>query len=470
VYFNNPKSVFALVEAIAATSSKKEKEALVKTGMGLPLFVKVVTATYDRFKRYGVTPPERTPGIAPGANTLEEPFVWNLLAGLAAGQITGNMAINEVQKMVDFLDEPSSALFRRILLKDMRAGFTDGTVNRVAPGTFVEFPYQRCSLPAKSHLDKWEWSYGIISQEKADGMFANVNRSAAGEVWITSRQGSPFPRGAMPALEAEIARVLSPNTQTHGELLVFEESEAPEGPLVLLPREKGNGVLNSLLEGGALEPHQVVRFMAWDQIPMDAVKPKGKYALGYKQRLTALLRQLKTTGLVAGKGLVQVIPTRIVKSKQEAMDHYRELLVQGKEGTIVSNPDGHWKDGTSKDKIKLKLQADVDLEVIAVVPGRADTKNAGRAGSLTCKTACGQLVTDVAVKNEAMRDAIDANPGDWLNRIMPVRANMVLTPSASNDLHSLFLPRFVEDQYRRDKEQADDLARVREQFDAAIAA
>jgi DNA ligase-1 len=460
-YTNTPDGVLKLVEAIAATSSKKEKEALVKQGMGLPLFAKVVIAAYDRFKNYGFGDvPNKTPGLAPGANSLAEPFAWALLSGLADGTISGNLAREQVQKMVNLLDESSSTLFRRILLKDMRAGFTEGTVNRVAPGTFPEYPYMRCSLPDKSDFASWPWEQGMISQEKADGSFVNVNKSKAGVISMTTRQGTPYPLGCMWALEAELERVLNVDTQTHGELLVFLNGE-------LLPREQSNGVLNRLASGGELEAGEEVRFYAWDQIPLAAVQAKGKHEVPYKTRLALLLKQFAAAGLTAKNGLARVIDTRIVRSKAEAMQHCAEMLQQGKEGTICKLPTAIWKDGTSKEQVKLKLEVDVDLVAVEIVPGKPDTKNEGRPGSIKMRTSCGGLEVDVTVKNEAMRDAIEKDPESFLKRIYAVRANLVLKPSESNPLHSLFLPRLVEATFRTDKTVADSLEQVIAQFDAA---
>ena len=99
--------------------------------------------------------------------------------------------------------------------------------------------------------------------------------------------------------------------------------------------------------------------------------------------------------------------------------------------------------------------------------GRDNAKNAGRAGSLKCVTSDGLLEVDVAIKGEKMRDAVDANPDEWIGKIMPVTANLVLKPSDSNPLHSLFLPRFAESDYRRDKSVADSLRRVFDQEEAA---
>ena len=41
-----------------------------------------------------------------------------------------------------------------------------------------------------------------------------------------------------------------------------------------------------------------------------------------------------------------------------------------------------------------------------------------------------------------------------------------MTPTTSNGLYSLFLPRFVE--FRKDKTTADSLQQVKDQFDSAM--
>ena len=458
--FNTGKSVFAAIERIAATSSKIEKESLLKeAGSSSSLFMRSVIAAYDPFRNYGISnAPQKTPGIAPGGNTLEEAAVWTTLDHLVDRTLSGNAARDKVQSMVDFLDEPSAEMFRRIVNKDMRAGFSEGTINKCFKGTIAEFPYMRCSLPAKRNMAKWDWSVGIITQEKADGMFANVNHDNQGTVWITSRSGSVLPAATL-GIEDDIKKALLPGYQTHGELTVFEAG-------VLLPREKGNGVLNSLLSGGSLGADQQVVFEAWDQIPLDAVVPGGKHGIFYRARFALLAKQIinaQRAGIVS----VRAIPTRIVKSKAEAYAHYRELLGKGKEGIVCKHPNAIWADNTSKDQVKLKLEVDVDLIVTAIVPGKPGGKAAGRAGSVTCLTSCGELKVDVTVKNEAMRDQIDANPTDWIGRILVVRSNAIM-PVARGEVASLFLPRMVETTYRTDKTVADSFSQVQDQFAAAL--
>ena len=185
----------------------------------------------------------------------------------------------------------------------------------------------------------------------------------------------------------------------------------------------------------------------------------------YKTRLAGLIAQVKEAQKHRG---VHVIPTRICRAREDAMAYYRELLKQGKEGTISKHPDAIWKDGTSKDQVKFKLEVVVDLEVVGVLPGTPGTKTEGRAGSLECRSRDGMLSVAVAIKNEDMRNKVDAANDDWMGKIMPVVANSIMEPSEEGGFHSLFLPRFAEANPRNDKTEADSLDDVRNQFKAAV--
>lgn len=453
----NSDQIFDLIEEIAATSSKNEKVALLKKGCEHKEFRDVLAATYNPLVTYGMEKmPERRDDLA-GVELFDED-THIIIDHLATRVLTGNDARDTVAAELGMLTEKSAELLRRILRKNMRAGFSESSCNKAYKGLIPEFPYQRCSLPKDAKLAEWPWeTEGAVSQEKADGMFSNVDHETGGIVRITSRQGSEFPLGQFSDLVQEIKARLQPDTQTHGELLVVKDGE-------ILPREIGNGILNSVLNGGEFGPGETPIYKVWDSIPLSAVQPKGRYETPYRTRLRGLVISLRDNPGT----LIQMIETKIVKSLSEAYQHAGELMKKGKEGTIIKHPNAHWRDGTSKEQVKLKLEFEVDLRVIAIAPGKEGTKNEGRAGALTCETDDGLLRVDVTVKNEAMRDNVDACPDDWIGRIVPVIANEIMTPGESNDLHSLFLPRMAEAAYRTDKTDADTLDKVFATKEAAI--
>lgn len=469
---NRAEAAFKAVQGIADTASKTEKLQLIKTaGLDSALFMRAMKACYDPFITYGIAnAPKKREGLAPGTNTMEEEQFWSTLDRLASRKLSGNDARIAVQGCIDLLDESSSELFRRILNKDMRAGFTDGTLNKAFPGTIPEFPYMRCSLPDKSNMAKWDWSLGVISQEKADGMYANVDRRP-GEVTITSRQGNTFPVASMGLLGEELMRFLEGDTQTHGEMLVEELSFATdalgEAPAWrVLPREIGNGILNSIQqEGSTLPESQRIRFMAWDQIPLSAVVPKGKYEIGYRHRLANLIRQLRP----GADQLVGLVPTRLVKSKFEAYAHYRELLKKGKEGTVCKQRDAIWRDGTSKDQVKLKLAVEIELKIVGFYPGTPGTKREATFGSLMCVSECGKLEVCVGTGlTDARLEMINNDRPRFLGSIITARANGIMSPSHDDAMHSLFLPVLIE--LRNDKSEANSLEEIQSIFAAAAEA
>ena len=449
-------SIFLLIERVGAESAKSAKLALLTEHAGDEDLKRVLEATYSPLKTYGIA--QRPVGAEPDrAGMGFDAMTWSLLGQLERRELTGNAARAALAAEMTRLDGLSAELLWRIVAKDLRAGFSANTTGKVFPGLLPEYPYMRCSLPKKSNLSKFDFAAGVFSQKKANGLFANVNLLDSGAVTIISRSGSEFPAEAFEGLAAFVAERFEHGFQHHGELLVVEEGQ-------ILAREIGNGILNGVLQGGQFGPGQTPLYEVWDRIPLSAVVKKGSYAMPYRERLAALERLLEGAGPAQA---VRLIDTRVVRSLQEAYAHYGQLVADGEEGTILKSSELSWRDGTSKDAVKLKVEASCDLKIVGIVPGRAGTRTEGRAGSLSCESECGALRVDVTVKNEAMRDAIDGDPQGWIGRIVPVLFNEVMRPGPNNPLHSLFLPRLEEAGYRTDKAVADDLERVLEQFEAA---
>lgn len=449
----NSDEIYNLIEAIAQTPSKNEKQRMLKACEGCELLREVLKAACDPTISYGIKkiPPHLQIGLA-----IFDAQTWSILRQMQARTLTGNAMMLAVQAELNRLSNSSASLFKRILLKDLRAGFAESTTNKVFPGLIPEYPYMRCSLPKDAKLEAFYWSAGVISQEKADGMFANVNHEATGEVFIYSRSGSMFPMKKFESLVEAVQSALDADTQSHGELLIRRSGE-------ILPREIGNGILNSVLKGGDFGPDERPIFMIWDQIPLSAVRPKGKYEVPYRTRLTAIANQLRLRKNPAHRYDVQLVPTRIIRSLPDAYQHYAELLAEGKEGTIVKNPTAIWRDATSKGQVKLKLDFAVDLQIIGFEAGKG--KNESTFGSIITATSDGKLEVSVSGFKDATRAEIWANGHTIVGTVMTVRANGIMKPSQEGKAHSLFLPRFVE--FRLDKKVADTLQQVFDQEEAA---
>lgn len=453
-------AIFDALEEIAKTPGKNDKQALLKKYMDDDEFKGVVKMALDPFVRFNIA---RRPTVTKSGDKVLGQHTTDVLTGLSMRTLTGNAARDILTDVMEGLTPKSQEVMWRMVSKDLRAGFGASSVNKCVKGFIPEFSYMRCSLPKHVKLSEWDWGRGVISQEKADGQFDNLTVQD-GVVTMVTRQGSPLDVSKFPEIEQEALKAFVDGFQTHGEILVEVNG-------VIAKRHIGNGIINRILDGGDFEPGERPIYRAWDQIPVVNAVKKGKYLRPYEDRLADLIRQITyvTPATKTTSAAIALIETRIVHSMKEAYQHYLEVLRRSGEGTIVKRREGIWKDGTSKDQVKLKLEAPCELEVYGYEEGNG--KNADLFGSLKCRTSDHLLSVNVSGFTDAMRKDIHENMERWTGGgeggyIITVISNEILEPSASNPLHSLFLPRFEE--VRNDKSKADTLERVREQFANAI--
>jgi len=452
---NNP---WDIIKELSSDNSKLFKVDVIKREAlaGNDDFFAGLRFALDNIDSFGVKKvPFRT---GPDGADLGHIEFSSLAYNLIERRLTGHAALEAIDYyMAKATNEQWNGWYRRILVKDLQSGFSESTVNTAVKGVNELYvvpttPYMRCSLPEKSNQSEWDWAKGVYSETKADGMFAYVNVDLTGFVWITSRGGTLFPDGML-GIEDAAAKTFSHGTSTHGELTVYQNG-------VLLERQIGNGILNSVLKGGTLEAGQVVVYDVWDQIPLEVFVPKGKYEVPYHIRYDALLKQMS----VNPSAQIKMIETLICYTPDEALAHYRLMRSRGLEGTICKSRAAIWKDGTSKDLVKQKEVVDVELRVVGKTAGK--NKFAHLFGSLICQSEDTLLEVGCSGISDELRNYIHSHWDEWDQSIVTVRSNGIMYATKVGAKHSLFLPRMVEQ--RNDKTIADTFDEITSQFAAAI--
>lgn len=444
-------NILSILDELASDTKRTFKEDILKREIDNELFKKVVVNALDPTLNFFI---KKIPKYTPtGKSCLD----WGIdgLYELSNRVVTGNAAIEWLQKILSDLSADDAQVIERIISKDLKCGVSTATVNKIWKNLIPEFTYMRCSLPKKVKLDEWDWENGIYSQEKADAMFANIDVYENGEVVITSRAGTVIPNDQLIGLVIEVSQSINKMTRLHGELMVWENYQP-------LPREASNGIMNSIASGGNLQnDSQYIKFFVWDQIPIVNAIEGTTYDVPYKTRFERLNEQLN-----AGNHhkAIEIIPTKIVTSYDEALEHYYSILAEGREGTIIKTTTGVWKNTTSKEQVKMKLEVTVDLRIIGFKEGNG--KNSKTFGSIMCESSDGLLRVDVSGMKDDQREEISKREEEYLEKIMSVTSNKILPPSASNKFYSLFLPRMSE--IREDKFHADSLQQIKDQFDSAI--
>lgn len=441
--------VWKQIQEIAAEPARNKKLQLLEN-TDYSFFKWMLTMVFDNTIVFGVKvrKSELTPMLeVVKANKSPRPFEpteIEFLNSLKDRLITRKQALSRLEELSKELDEDSFQLLVCIINKDISAGINAATVNKIYRGLIPTYPYMRCSLPAQVAFDDLTWEAGVYAQEKADGMFNNINVPKNGEIEILSRQGTIIPTDKLGESFDSLKEILDEGYQYHGEMLIGDKKLGE-----ILPREIGNGIINSICKGGELPNEYGIVWQLWDMVPLFAVTPKGKYTEPYMNRFERLKECIGKSN-----SAVWLIDTRVVHSIEEAKAFYHYQLNLGHEGAVLKNATAIWRDGTSKEQVKMKMVLDCDLVVTGFEEGEGRLE--GTLGSLVCESSDGLLKTNISGLNDKMRNEIWNNRGAYTGMVVTVRFNDVMVKKGQPA--ALFLPRFVE--FRMDKTQADDLNRI----------
>jgi DNA ligase-1 len=339
-----------------------------------------------------------------------------------------------------FLDTEGQELLELLIKRSIGAGVGDTMILKVFPDLYFIPPYQRCSLMDAKVKDRFTKLDSFVVQRKEDGSFCYLVKEVGKAPEAITRAGSKYPTEFV----EKLARGLPDGYVIIGELLVEEDG-------VELDRKTGNGILNSVLKGGDCSPDLSFKLSAWDCITPEEFKI-GKSNQPYSQRFSDLDWVWE-----------HIVPTKYVKTLKEAYAIYSKFTAEGKEGAILKTTDFKWASGTSKDCVKLKIEFEVDLEVVAIHEGTG--KASGMMGSITLRSSDGLIVTDCG-SGFSNSDRVDwwSDKDARIGSIVTIKGNDIIS-KRENEVKSIFLPIYLE--HRLDKTVADSYYRCVEQLEAA---
>lgn len=439
--------IYIIIQRLRETSKRTEKEAILNslTEVEKLLFTKVAIATYDTSRSYFIAAVPKAQYTYHGTMTLEE--VLDQLYVLTDRVVTGNKAKEFLIGMCNQLTEDDAEVLRLVIKGNLDCGVNASTVNTVFGDVIYQHPYNRCSSFSKKSLANI--SLPCISQTKIDGMYVDIVVRSDTHVDIMTRNGQVINHIASPMLMLTLAK-RCPQTVFMGEAVVLNDDGS------IMPRKEGNGYLNS-------DPENIdttrVRFVVWDMMLYREWETR-ECLVTYEVRWKTLQRVYH---VIPGFVLVD---HRTCFTPEDVLEHFKQNVEGGLEGTVIKDPKMLWCDGDNKLQVKVKIEFDCDLLVVDVVEGEG--KHAGRLGALTCTTSDGKLVVSVGSGfSDKEREALFQKDlhGDYpvVGKVITVKSNDVIA-RANSDKLSLFLPRAVE--VREDKTEADTIKQVYAQRDA----
>lgn len=457
------QSVLSILDAIAGVSGKLDKIAILEANKTNETLQQAFHLAYNGLISFYIKKlPE--PKSHTGVFSLIEAF--DSLSFLANRTYTGHAAANFLQSIMERCTEEDAEVLRRVVLRDLRIGASDSSAEKVWPGLIPFFRVMLATAYSDKALEKIKFKPYAFAQLKADG-----SRTQA-IVDLVQRSVSFWTRNGKEVLlsvkkQNQILKAFEGKTGKwviDGEI-IYRLPVIEENPLAMAlgepqattegvaDRSTGNGIYNKAVKGTISEAEEDgLHFVLWDLIPYEAWNT-GKCTIRYEDRLNSLKELIHTD-------FTSVIETHIVHNLDEATAIYSKYIAQDLEGIILKNIDGIWEDKRSKDQVKFKQVMSADLEVVEIVPGKEGKKYAEVAGTIRCKTSCGQLIVDASGMSDDQRQEFWDNRESMVGKIVEIEYNGIVKRRGS-DVSSLFLPQFV--QIREDKTVANSLDELQAQ-------
>lgn len=430
-----------IISALAATSSRLEKEAILKnlSISDAELFMKVAVATYHPLVNYWVVD-YPLPAFNDGTISLKEALAC--LTKVAMRSITGNEAKEYLHSVESSLTPNDAIVFRAIVERDLRCGASASTFNKIWPGLIPEFELMACHTLNEKTEKKFQ--FPAIAQLKYDA--ARVAIFVTDKVEYRTRNGKTYQikNPELDELFMTAATRIGGDVVFDGEMYQRKIDGTPENRLI------SNGIATKFIRGTAESAaHDNIGVAIWDVVPISSFMD-GIHKEAYTSRFG------KVSIALADFTRVHPAESEFVSSVSEAKAVAARYMKAGQEGAIIKDPSGIWEAKRSASSLKVKAIRDADLVIVGIEEGSG--KYEGMCGALVCESGDGKVKVNVGTGLSDVQRKEFCNQ-DIVGKIVTVEYNELVQSKHSDD-YSLFLPRFIE--IRLDKDEADTLEKIKD--------
>jgi len=419
-----PQDIIAKLEA---DNSRLVKEALLLEAMdeGLPEFFEGLRMALDPLVTFGVKQvPERSDVLT--GQGLAWPVFKELAEKLQNRELTGHAARDAIELAMSVATtEQWNGWYRRILIKDLRCGVSEKTVNKVAPGTVPVFT---CALAHDSAKHEKKMVGQKQIEIKLDGVRV-ITVIQGNKVEMFSRNGKQFHNFGH--IIAEIEQVIAKKPVPYDLVLDGEVMSANFQDLMKQVHRKENVEANdAVLHLFDIVPLENFQQGVWDK-PQHV---RSQYVSVWVEQNKDVLEHVQAldwedVDLDTPEG-----QTRFTELNKAAVDG-------GYEGVMIKDPDAPYECKRTHAWLKAKPFIEVTLEVKEIEEGTG--RNEGRLGAFVCEGVDDDRQITVNVGSgftDANRDDFWNSRNSIIGNLVEVRADAIT--QNQDGTYSLRFPRF----------------------------
>lgn len=386
---------------------------------------------YNPFYTFNVKQVPETAGMINMPNPW--PVFWAMLEDLRTRGITGGRARARIQEVSELFDsEEWNLMCRPVIIKDLRCGISEKTINKVVGKTEWKIPVFGVQL-AQDSTDQPKKMKGIKRLEvKLDGVRVIAVVQGA-TCTLYSRNGKTFENFPQVSEAIEAARK------------AFQYGRGTGGNFVLdgeIVGESFQALMKQAQRKSDAKTDGMV-YHIFDIIPLDALKEghwnvKQQARLEWLESAAAVLNETDCLRIMPGMNV-----DLDTAEGHDIMRRFADASVeQGYEGIMIKNLDAPYICKRSDSWMKWKPTITVDLTIVGFEEGTG--RNAGRLGAIIYegvdneRTICVNVGTGYSDKD---RDDFWARRDQLLGIIGEVQADAVTQNQDGS--YSLRFPRHV---------------------------
>jgi len=409
--------------------TNKEQIILAEAQAGNKEFFEGCRLALDSTITFGIKQvPERTGPDGPGVD-------WDsftlILTGFVNRTVTGNLARDTVNELMSNCTNAQwNDWYRRILIKDLRCGVSEKTINKVVEKKYAEYaiPVFGCQLAHDSANHESKVSGRKLIEVKLDGVRVITIVHPDGRVDQFSRNGKELVN--FPHVKEQLAAIAGQFTEPmvlDGEIMSGSFQDLMKQIHRKSDAQAQDAVLNLFdalplvqFEKGTSSTTQTQRsewVNAWFEFNRDALP-----------NVTVVGQELVDLDTEAGQRKYKEINALAIEG--------------GYEGIMIKEPDAPYECKRSHAWLKLKPFIEVSLEVQGVEEGTG--RNEGRLGALICSGDDGGKFIQVNCGSgfsDSDRDDYWANRNSLFGAVVEVRADAIT--QNQDGTYSLRFPRFL---------------------------
>ena len=357
-----------------------------------------------------------------------------LLNLLSKRQLTGHDARDAVELALSASTQSQwNNWYRRILIKDLRCGVSEKTVNKVLKGKFSKIqtvPVFECMLAHDGANHEKKITGKKLLEPKLDGVRVLTIVNYENRTVIQySRNGKLLENFG------HITKAIEENIDLIGRSYVLDGEVVSSSFQELMKQVHRKDDVQA----------QDARLMLFDIIPLSEFQT-GKSVLGQRRRSNLLRGMSKIFEKI---GNIDIIPQTEVDldsyvGELQFKEFNKDAIAQGFEGIMIKDPDAKYECKRSTSWLKQKPFIEVSLTVSAYEEGTG--RNEGRLGALICEGEDDDKKIQVNVGSgftDDQRKDFWTSKESLVGQVIEIRADAATKSQDSEDVWSLRFPRFL---------------------------